>query len=127
MVPFTVTAQGPCGINGNFNAPSGAVAWVHTHPFRNGEVQTICGAVKQPDPSAPGGYRDVIGPNGQPVYPQYRNNPSIPDRELMNDINATMALLGRNWLAGVIIDANQTTVYSENASEGTSPLPRCGY
>jgi hypothetical protein len=127
MAPFTVTAQGPCSIKGNFNAPAGTVAWVHTHPFTSGEVQTICGALKLRDPYAPGGFRDAIGPSGQPVYPVYRNTPSIPDRELMSDVNALQAALGRDQLAGVIIDANQTTVYTENTSDGTTTLPRCGY
>ena len=126
MTPFSVSTQSPCGINGNFNAPQGAVGWVHTHPFTAGEVQTICGALKQPDP-ATGGWRDVIGTNGQPVYPVYSNRPSIPDRELMSDLNAVMGRLGRNPLAGVIIDANQTTVYSENPGDGTTTFPRCGY
>lgn len=127
MAPFITTRQGPCNVNGNFNPPAGAVAWVHTHPFWSGEVQTVCGALKQPDPYVPGGFRDVLGPDGQPVYPEYRNSPSIPDRELLNDINATMEMLGRNPLAGVIIDANQITVYSENSSDGTAVFPRCSY
>jgi hypothetical protein len=126
-VPFSITAQGPCSLNGNLNAPQGAVGWVHTHPFTTGEVQTICGAIKQPDPSAPGGFRDAVGPNGQPLYPVYDNRPSFPDHELMNDMNATRAQLGQPLLAGVIIDANQTTVYTENPADGTTVLPRCGY
>lgn len=127
MATFSVTVQGPCGVNGNLNAPPGAVAWVHTHPFTRNEVQTICGALKQPDPTAPGGYRDVLGPNGQPVYPVYRNLPSIPDRELLQDMNDAMTLVGRDQLSGVIIDANQTTVYSENPGDGTTSFPRCVY
>jgi hypothetical protein len=127
MAPFSVTAQGPCRVNGNFNAPPGAVAWVHTHPFTRDEVQTICGALKQPDPTAPGGYRDVLGPNGQPVYPVYRNNPSITDRELLSDVNDAMTRAGRDQLAGVIIDANRTTVYTEIPGDSPTAFPRCGY
>lgn len=42
-------------------------------------------------------------------------------------MNDAMTLLGRDQLSGVIIDANQTTVYSENPGDGTSSFPRCGY
>jgi len=129
MAPFTISAQGPCSVNGNLNAPPGAVAFVHTHPFTQGEVQTICGAIKQPDPFAPGGFRDVIGSDGRPVHPVYDNKPSIPDRNLMNDVNRTRARFqpGSAQLSGVIIDANQTTVYTENTADGNTPFPRCGY
>lgn len=125
--PFSVTTQGPCGINGNLNAPAGAVAWVHTHPFTRNEVQTICGPLQQPDPTAPGGYRAVIGPNGQPVFPVYRNNPSIPDRELMYDLNYTRKQLGQQSLAGVIIDNELVRMYSQNPSKGNGTYPRCSY
>lgn len=127
MAPFTITTQGPCHVNGNFSPPAGAVAWVHTHPFQSREVQTICGALKQADPSAPGGFRDVVGPDGRLVYPEYRNKPSTLDHWAMNDVNAIMARLGRNALAGVIIDADHTTVYTENPGDGTTVLPRCFY
>ena len=127
MAPFVVTAQGPCSINGNMNAPPGAVAWVHTHPFRTGEVQTICGAMKLADPSTPGGFRDVIGADGRPVYPVYDNKPSFPDRELMSDVNSTRAQLGQPLLSGLIIDHNQTTFYTEVPGDVTTVLPRCGY
>lgn len=88
---------------------------------------TICGAFKTPDPNAPGGFRDVIGPDGRPAYPVYENRPSIPDRELMSDVNHLRAQLGQGLLSGIIIDANQTTIYTENPSDGTTVLPRCGY
>jgi hypothetical protein len=127
MAPFSSSVQGPCSINGNMNAPPGAVAWVHTHPFTRGEVQTICGAIKTPDPSAPGGFRDAVGPNGQPIYPVYDNKPSFPDRELMSDINNLHAQLGHSLLSGVIIDADQTTIYTENPGDNPVILTRCGY
>lgn len=124
--PFTPSSQGPCSINGNMHSPQGAIAWVHTHPFRAGERQTICGALKEYD-AATGRWRDLIGPDGQPVYPVYDNRPSWPDHELMQDINSTRSQLGQPLLAGVVIDANQTTVYTEDRSDGTTVLPRCGY
>jgi len=124
---FNPTRQGPCNVNGNLHAPPGAVAWLHTHPFTTGEVMTICGALKRPDPTAPGGFRDMIGPDGRPVYAVYDNKPSIPDRELMNDVNALRSRLGLGLLVGVVIDANQTTVYTENVGDGNSVFPRCGY
>jgi hypothetical protein len=126
MAPFSVSVQGPCNINGNLAAPPGAVAWVHTHPIRRGEVMTSCPPLQEPDPSAPGGYRDVIR-NGQRVYEVYRGNPSDPDRKLLDQVNDMRASLTppQDQLAGVIIDANRTTVYTENRSEKPIPLPRC--
>ena len=126
MAQFNVSTQSPCGVNGNLNAPAGAVAWAHTHPFTAGEVQYICGSLKEPDP-ATGGWRDIVGPDGQPVYPVYDNRPSFPDREVMDAMNRVRSQRGQNLIAGVIIDANQTTVYSENPGEGTTTFPRCGY
>lgn len=124
MVPFSVSVQGPCNINGNLAAPLGAVAWVHTHPYGRGEVQTSCPPLQEPDPSAPGGFRAVIR-NGQPVYGIYRNNPSDPDRQLLDQVNTLRAGLGQDQLAGVIIDANRMTIYSEDYGEKPVPLPRC--
>jgi hypothetical protein len=37
------------------------------------------------------------------------------------------AQLGQGLLAGVIIDADHTTVYTENPGDGASVHPRCGY
>jgi hypothetical protein len=126
MVPFSVSMQGPCNINGNLNAPPGAVAWVHTHPYRRGEVQTSCPPLQEPDPSAPGGYRDVIR-NGQRVYGTYLNRPSDADRQLLDQVNTLRAQLRQDQLAGVVIDADRTTVYTETPGEKPVPLPRCGY
>jgi hypothetical protein len=127
MVPFNVSVQGPCNINGNLSAPPGAVAWVHTHPFTTGEVMASCGPVKMQDPSAPGGYRDMIGSDGQPRYRAYNNNPSNFDRNLLDQVNTLRASLTppQDQLAGVIIDANRTTIYTENSGEKPIPLPRC--
>lgn len=124
MEPFQIYSQGPCGINGNLAAPANAVAWVHTHPFRQGEVQVSCGALKEPDPG--GGLRDVLGPDGRPLYPTYDNRPSNRDRATMQTINETRAST-LPQLSGVIIDYDKTTVYTENPSDGTTSLPRCGY
>jgi hypothetical protein len=128
MVPFAVSVQGPCNINGNLYAPPGAVAFVHTHPFRIGEVMTSCPPLQEPDPSAPGGYRDVVI-NGQRLYDVYRGNPSGPDRELLDQVNALRAGLTppQDQLAGVIIDASRATVYTEDRNEKPVTLPRCGY
>lgn len=126
MVPFSVSMQGPCNINGNLNAPPGAVAWVHTHPYRRGEVQTSCPPLQEPDPSAPGGYRDVMR-NGQRVYGTYLNRPSDADRQLLDQVNALRAELGQDQLAGVVIDADRTTVFTEAPGEKPVSLPRCGY
>jgi hypothetical protein len=126
MAPFIVHSQGPCGINGNYNPPSNAVAWVHTHPFTTGERMVSCGAYKERDP-ATGAWSDVIGPDGRPVYPEYRNRPSIDDHEAVSDMNNALATVGRNLLVGVVIDHEQSSVYNENAAEGYTYYPRCGY
>jgi hypothetical protein len=83
--------------------------------------------MKLADPSTPGGFRDVIGADGRPVYPVYDNKPSFPDRELMSDVNSTRAQLGQPLLSGLIIDHNQTTFYTEVPGDVTTVLPRCGY
>lgn len=74
-----------------------------------------------------GGWRDIVGPDGQPVYPVYDNRPSFPDRAVMDAMNGVRSQRGQNLIAGVIINANQTTVYSEDPGEGTTTFPRCGY
>lgn len=126
LMPFSVTAQGPCGINGNLVAPAGTLAFVHTHPFSAREVQAICGAIKQFDPVT-GGFRDVIGPGGVPVYPVYSNRPSIPDHDLMRAINRARTDLGMDELWGLIIDANQTTLYTFDPNDAPIAFRRCGY
>jgi hypothetical protein len=126
MAAFSITAQGPCNINGNLNAPPGAIAFVHTHPFQRDEVQAICGPVQQRSPVT-GAWQTVFGPDGQPLLRSYDNTPSIPDRELLQDVNAARTSLGQTPVVGVIIDANQTTGYTENPSDGSEPYRRCGY
>lgn len=128
MAPFTIFAQDACSVNGNFYAPPGAVAWVHTHPFTAGEVMTACGPLRLSDPSAPEGFRIMVGPDGQPIYQTYDNKPSYPDRDVMFNVNDARAKRGEVPLAGVMIDANQTTVYDEDyPASGLTVLPRCGY
>jgi hypothetical protein len=126
MVALAIRSQSPCGVNGNFAPPPGAVAWVHTHPFTTGEVQTICGALKEPDPST-GGWRDARGPNGQLLYPTYANAPSSPDHAVLLAINRPRERNGLDLITGIIIDADRTTAFTEHASDGTIPFPRCGY
>lgn len=126
-MPFTgITAQGPCEINGNLYAPPNAVAWVHTHPFERREVQVVCGPVQEPDP-ATGGPRNVIGPDGQVVYPVYYNRPSNRDRVVLETINIIRAGENRALLAGLIIDSDRITVYTEDQANKHQPFPRCGY
>jgi hypothetical protein len=129
MIPIHASEQGPCKINGNFHSPPNAVAFVHTHPFRRGEVMTGCGPAQIRDPSAPGGSRDMVGADGKPVYDVYRNRASGPDRLLLDTVNTLRRDLNDqlDQLAGVIIDANQMAVYTEDAGAKPVPLPRCGY
>lgn len=69
----------------------------------------------------------MVGPNGQPVYEVYRGNASDADRALLAQVNRLRADLTppQDPLSGVIIDANQTLVYTEYAGEKPVPLPRC--
>lgn len=126
MAPFATSLQGPCNINGNYNPPPNAIAWVHTHPFTAGETMTICGAYKTRDP-ATGAWRDIIGPDGRPVYPVYNNRPSIDDHGTMADMNETLAMNGRDILMGVVIDHQQTSIYNESTAAGYTIRSRCGY
>lgn len=126
-IPFTgITQQGPCGINGNFYSPPNAVAWVHTHPFQRGEEQVACGPYQEPDPVT-GGWRAVLGPDGQLSYPVYENRPSASDRAVMETINHIRHREGLLPLSGLIIDHDRTTVFTEEATEKPRPFRRCGY
>lgn len=128
MVRLVNSVSEPCRLNGNFNAPQGAVAFVHTHPFRRGEVQTSCDPVRVEDPSAPGVFLDFIGPDGQRVYQVYDNQPSLPDRDLMSLINSVRGeLTNQPLLAGVIMDRDRITVYTHDPAMEPEPFPRCGY
>jgi hypothetical protein len=126
-MPLTgITAQGPCEINGNFNPPPNAVAWVHTHPFQRGEEQAVCPPYHRLDPRT-GQWVPVIGPDGRPVYQIYGNRPSDPDYDVLWRINHVRQGQNRVLLAGLIIDHDRTTVYTEDASAKPTPFPRCGY
>lgn len=126
-MPLTgITAQGPCEINGNFNPPPDAVAWVHTHPFSRGEEQVVCPPVHRLDTST-GQWVIVYGSDGRPDYQEYGNRPSDPDYDLLWRINHVRQNQHRVLLTGLIIDHDRTTAYTEDSSAKPAPFPRCGY
>jgi hypothetical protein len=117
-------AQGPCSVNHNMNAPPGAVGWIHTHPFRTGETMQACGALKRE--VSPGQWVDWIGPNGQPLYPRYNNQPSQPDREVIKSVNVIRKQQGQPGLQAYMIDNEGITRYGANGGKDQS-FTRCGY
>lgn len=124
LMAFTYTIQTPCSVNGNMNAPPSAVGWAHTHPFRSGETMQVCGALKRE--VSPGQWVDWIGPNGQPIYPRYSNQPSQPDRDFMGSVNSLRKQLGQTYLNGYVIDNERITRYGANGAKDQS-YGRCGY
>lgn len=124
LMAFSYTVQTACSVNGNMNAPAGAVGWVHTHPFRSGETMQVCGALKRE--VSPGQWVDWIGPNGQPLYPRYSNQPSQPDRDFISSVNSLRKQLGQTYLNGYVIDNERITRYGANGAKDQS-FGRCGY
>lgn len=99
----------PCSIDfpPNLTPPSGAVGWVHTHPYRNGERMTEC--------------RQEL-PGGIQVAFTYRNDPSFDDDEITKAWRA----MGYD-IKGYVIDADQITVFTgEDAAETVNAYSRCG-
>jgi hypothetical protein len=122
--PFAYFVQTPCSVNGNMNAPTGAVGWVHTHPFTAGEEMRACSPVQRE--VSPGNWVVVRGPDGQPLYQRYANQPSQPDREFMLAVNGVRAAVGQNKLTGYMIDNDRIVVYGTNEKKDW-PHARCGY
>lgn len=126
LAPITYNQRDACGVNGNWFAPAGTIGFVHTHPFRSGEVMTACGPVTY---EAPDGRRlTVIGQDGQPIYHRYNNQPSPRDRDLLtNVINRVRKARGEPGLRGYVIDNERITRYvNENGYKDTT-YNRCGY
>lgn len=122
--PFSYSAQTPCGVNGNMNAPPGAVGWVHTHPFTAGEEMRICGPIQRE--VSPGVWTPVRGPDGQFLYERYANQPSQPDRSFMQALNGVRSALGQPKITGYMIDNEGTVVYG-TATTKDQTRPRCGF
>jgi hypothetical protein len=74
LAPLVDAVSTPCSINGNWNAPVGAVAFVHTHPFTSREVMTACGPITRR--LADGREVPLVGKDGAPIYHRYGNGPS---------------------------------------------------
>lgn len=92
-------------------APTGAVAWVHTHPYRSGERLTACGS-----------HTIYIGGVPMKAYFRYGNQPSEDDGKFSTLWNKP----------GYVIDKNKITRFIGNASspdhfDVQSQVNRCGY
>lgn len=116
IIPWTNADFGPCTISphvGTFSIPTNAIAWIHTHPFTEGEVQTSC---------EPIGYDG----NGQPIHGTYDKFPNQEDIELAGLINES---LGRNIDAYTIDQANVVRFLATSTTTvaSYSPYGRCGY
>jgi hypothetical protein len=125
LANFEYTERGPCGANGNWYPPPGAIAVVHTHPFAAREEMVVCGPLKRPLPN--GGWADIVRPDGRPVYQRYSNQPSWPDRDLINNvINRIRRAEGKEPLDAYVIDHERITRYGFNGLKDV-PYNRCGY
>ncbi|HEY0018041.1 MAG TPA: hypothetical protein VGC13_17125 [Longimicrobium sp.] len=116
VVTWTNADFGPCTISphiGTFSIPTDAIAWIHTHPFTEGEVQTSC---------------EPIGfdANGQPIHGTYDKFPNEDDIELAGLMNQS---LGRNIDAYTIDQGNIVRFLATGTTTVSSyaPYGRCGY
>jgi hypothetical protein len=111
--PFPSTwERTPCAINfpSSVTPPSNLVAWVHTHPYTNGDVMTECDKI-----SLPGGLQRPF---------TYRGDPSYDDDEMTR----TLRQNGYPNVRGYIIDADKITWYTGDDTPTTvGNYPRCGY
>jgi hypothetical protein len=94
-----------------FTPPVNAVAWVHTHPYQNGESMTGC----PPD-------RIVVGGTLINVYTRYMNDPSGDD-----------GVVAQRWgIPGYVLDKERITRFVGSAQSAekyviTSRINRCAY
>jgi len=90
--------------------PPGAIAMVHTHPYRNGERLTACDLQE-----TPWGFSAPI---------TYRNDPSTDDEQVLRDLRVNSPQFG-----GIIIDADKIVAYTggEGAPGTEARFDRCGY
>jgi hypothetical protein len=103
-------ANGPCEINlpNPLTVPAGAVALVHTHPYRNGERLTSCDSQPTPWGSMP---------------LTYRNDSSFDDDRVIRAIRQT-----RPEVIAIIIDAEKIVPFDGSDSDtDEDKLDRCGY
>jgi hypothetical protein len=115
-----------CSINGNWNAPEGTVAFVHTHPFTSREVMTACGPITRR--LSDGREVPLIGKDGAPVYHRYGNGPSPADRDLLqNVVNGVRKLQGKPALEGFVIDNERITRFTGTNDMKDQGYDRCGY
>lgn len=125
LVPFSYNQRTACAVNGNFFAPPGTVAFVHTHPFLAGERMTACGPMTY---EANGQSYVVVGRDGQPLYHTYNNQPSPRDRDLLqNVINRVRKARGDQLLEGYVIDNEGITRYVGMNGDKDRTYGRCGY
>ncbi|HEX2205900.1 MAG TPA: hypothetical protein VHG91_21475 [Longimicrobium sp.] len=118
---FTDMRFEPCGITplspAALEPPAGAVAWVHTHPFRVGEYPYSCRYV---DPSS-----GLIG------IPEYGGTPSQYDVLASEQINARLAARGLPPIDGFVLDKNAIVRFKPLGTGGAwaayPSIRRCAY
>lgn len=102
----------PCAIKfpSSVTPPPNLVGWVHTHPYKNGDVMTECDKM-----SLPGGLQRPF---------TYRGDPSFDDDEMTR----TLRQNGFPNVRGYIMDADKITWYTGDDTPTTvGNYPRCGY
>lgn len=94
-----------CGIDGNFQAPVNTIAYVHTHPFFNGEDT-----------------RPVCGSEGEASY---TSSHSFYD---LTALQIFAAQTGNNFIKGYVLDGNNIITYDITTQPGLGTInSRCGY
>jgi hypothetical protein len=113
FTPFPSSwAREPCriGFPAQVTPPPNVVAWVHTHPYRNGELLTEC--------------QQQQLPNGARVPFTYRGDPSWDD----DDITRSLRQAGYAHVRGYIIDEDKITWFTgDDTPTSVGSYSRCGY
>lgn len=102
-----------CGYDGDVpyppQGPDAIVAFVHTHPYDNGENVPTCTASSH----------QVTGVG------EYHSQASDYDRDTSIQLGKALGRTGP--LSGVILDADNITVFTGNDTSKDGGTPRCGY
>jgi hypothetical protein len=104
-----------CGLDAKVpwppEGPQAIVAFVHTHPYKNGEVVPACGA-------------DV---NRVTSFSVYASAASDFDRETSLNLGKALGLPPGEGIPGMILDGDNIVVFSGTDRTKDAKVPRCGY
>lgn len=104
-----------CGLDANVpwpeEGPQAIVAFVHTHPYKVGEIVPACG-------------EDV---NRVSSFGVYESEPSDFDRRTSLDLGKAMGLPPGQGVPGMILDGDNIVVFSGTDRSKDAVVPRCGY